>query len=135
MAPPPPPSSSSNSSSGSNPSDAPRAAPLTTVEELLSWAPGSGGTGCRTHVPLHIPDHVAEQRRRRPQLLVCHDMMNGYHDDALLQGCQDPGFYRIWHWHCIDVFVYFSHHLVTVPPPGWCDVAHRNGVQVCERLL
>lgn len=62
-------------------------------------------------------------------------MMYGYLDDALLEGGQDPGFFRIWHWHCVDVFVYFSHHFVTVPPPGWIDAAHKSGVKVCVTLL
>jgi hypothetical protein len=30
----------------------------------------------------------------------------------------------------VDVFVYFSHHLVTVPPPGWIHAAHKHGVKV-----
>ena len=30
----------------------------------------------------------------------------------------------------IDTFVYFSHHLITIPPPCWIDAAHRNGVPV-----
>ena len=38
--------------------------------------------------------------------------------------------YRLNAWHCVDVFVYFSHHLVTIPPPGWINAAHRNGVPV-----
>lgn len=40
------------------------------------------------------------------------------------------GAYRINAWHCIDTFVYFSHHLVTIPPPGWINAAHTNGVPV-----
>lgn len=29
----------------------------------------------------------------------------------------------------MDIFIYFSHHLVTIPPLGWTTVAHRNGVR------
>jgi hypothetical protein len=28
----------------------------------------------------------------------------------------------------LDVLVYFSHHMVTLPPPGWVHAAHSNGV-------
>lgn len=30
----------------------------------------------------------------------------------------------------VDVFVYFSHHLVTIPPKGWIHAAHKHGVKV-----
>ena len=52
--------------------------------------------------------------------------------DSFTQGSADPGFFRLWHWESVDTFVYFSHWLVTVPPPGWIAAAHRNGVKVGE---
>ncbi|PNH06647.1 Cytosolic endo-beta-N-acetylglucosaminidase [Tetrabaena socialis] len=67
---------------------------------------------------------------RSPRLLVCHDMMGGYLDDRLTQGSSDPGFFRLWQWDQVDLFVYFSHHMVTLPPPSWTAAAHRNGVRV-----
>jgi endo-beta-N-acetylglucosaminidase D len=48
----------------------------------------------------------------------------------LCAGGTDATAYRISHWHCIDAFIYFSHHLVTIPPPGWMDAAHRHAVPV-----
>lgn len=39
---------------------------------------------------------------------------------------------RLWQWDQIDLFIYFSHHLITVPPPAWTAAAHRNGVRVGE---
>ena len=48
-------------------------------------------------------------------------------------GCADPFWLR--HWGLVDVFVYFSHHLVTIPPPGWTNAAHRNGVPVLGTLI
>lgn len=38
--------------------------------------------------------------------------------------------YAFYHWQCIDVFVYFSHHTITIPPVGWTNAAHRHGVCV-----
>lgn len=67
---------------------------------------------------------------QRPRVLVCHDMAGGYGADAALQGSADSGAFRLLHWHAVDIFVYFSHHLVTLPPPGWVHAAHRHGVQV-----
>jgi len=67
---------------------------------------------------------------RRPRLLVCHDMAGGYGADAPVQGCTDCDAFRLLHWHAVDVFVYFSHHLVTLPPPGWVAAGHCHGVPV-----
>lgn len=71
---------------------------------------------------------VAPPERRR--ILVCHDMMGGYVDDRWVQGGANDGAYAIWHWYLMDVFVYFSHDLVTLPPPGWTNAAHTHGVKV-----
>ncbi len=66
----------------------------------------------------------------RPRLLVCHDLHGNYHSDALPQGDQDSDYYRLTQWSSIDTFVYFSHALVTIPPPGWTNAAHSNAVPV-----
>uniref|UniRef100_A0A2K5XCD4 mannosyl-glycoprotein endo-beta-N-acetylglucosaminidase n=1 Tax=Mandrillus leucophaeus TaxID=9568 RepID=A0A2K5XCD4_MANLE len=43
--------------------------------------------------------------------------------------------YAFYHWQCIDVFVYFSHHTVTIPPVGWTNAAHRHGVCVLGTFI
>ncbi|XP_054449279.1 cytosolic endo-beta-N-acetylglucosaminidase isoform X2 [Pteronotus mesoamericanus] len=65
---------------------------------------------------------------RRPRTLLCHDMMGGYLDDKFVQGSAASSAYTFYHWQHIDIFVYFSHHMVTVPPVGWTNAAHRHGV-------
>ena len=42
----------------------------------------------------------------------------------------EEDYYRIWEWDCVDLFVYFSHHLVTVPPCTWSNACHANGTMV-----
>ncbi|KAK9159180.1 hypothetical protein Scep_005754 [Stephania cephalantha] len=71
----------------------------------------------------------------RPRILVCHDMAGGYLDDKWIQGGSNEGSYAIWHWYLIDVFVYFSHNLVTVPPPCWTNAAHKHGVKVLGTFI
>ncbi|KAL9351893.1 hypothetical protein Peur_054573 [Populus x canadensis] len=71
----------------------------------------------------------------RPRLLVCHDMQGGYVDDKWVQGGTNPDAYAIRHWYLIDVFVYFSHSLVTLPPPCWINTAHRHGVKVLGTFI
>ncbi|CAA7034411.1 unnamed protein product [Microthlaspi erraticum] len=71
----------------------------------------------------------------RPRVLVCHDMKGGYVDDKWIQGCENEAGYAIWHWYLMDVFVYFSHSLVTLPPPCWTNTAHRHGVKVLGTFI
>ncbi|XP_022551383.2 cytosolic endo-beta-N-acetylglucosaminidase 2-like isoform X2 [Brassica napus] len=71
----------------------------------------------------------------RPRVLVCHDMKGGYVEDKWVQGCENDAGYAIWHWYLMDVFVYFSHSLVTLPPPCWTNTAHRHGVKVLGTFI
>ena len=47
-----------------------------------------------------------------------------------IQGSATQTPYSFYHWQYIDIFVYFSHHTVTIPPVGWTNAAHRHGVCV-----
>uniref|UniRef100_A0A5B6YH99 mannosyl-glycoprotein endo-beta-N-acetylglucosaminidase n=1 Tax=Davidia involucrata TaxID=16924 RepID=A0A5B6YH99_DAVIN len=71
----------------------------------------------------------------RPRILVCHDMAGGYLDDKWVQGGTNADAYAIWHWYLTDVFVYFSHTLVTLPPPCWTNAAHKHGVKVLGTFI
>ncbi|KAB2011050.1 hypothetical protein ES319_D10G288300v1 [Gossypium barbadense] len=85
----------------------------------------------KTSVPLRPNTGLAQ----RPRVLVCHDMQGGYVDDKWIQGGENSGAYAIWHWYLIDVFVYFSHYLVTLPPPCWTNTAHTHGVKVLGTFI
>ncbi|XP_053767821.1 cytosolic endo-beta-N-acetylglucosaminidase isoform X2 [Desmodus rotundus] len=106
---------------------------LSSLEELLAWTPNSedgfnmalGPAQCR-QPPLSS---------QRPRTLLCHDMMGGYLDDKFVQGSAAPSAYVFYHWQYIDIFVYFSHHMVTVPPVGWTNTAHRHGVCVLGTFI
>ena len=43
--------------------------------------------------------------------------------------------YRIHHWNFIDIFVYFSHNIVTIPPPCWTNAGHKHGVKVLGTFI
>lgn len=86
----------------------------------------------KASVPISSSSSKLPDRRR---LLVCHDMAGGYSDDKWIQGGDNVNAYSIWHWHLIDVFVYFSHDLVTLPPVCWINTAHCHGVKVLTCLL
>ncbi|GJW44882.1 cytosolic endo-beta-N-acetylglucosaminidase 1 isoform X1, partial [Tanacetum coccineum] len=72
----------------------------------------------------------------RRRMMVCHDMAGGYtDDDKWVQGGANVDAYGIWHWFLIDVFIYFSHNLVTLPPPCWVNAAHKHGVKVLGTFI
>lgn len=71
----------------------------------------------------------------RPRTLLCHDMMGGYLEDRFIQGSAVQHPYCFYHWQCVDVFVYFSHHTVTIPPVCWTNAAHRHGVCVLGTFI
>ncbi|XP_012086781.1 cytosolic endo-beta-N-acetylglucosaminidase 1 isoform X1 [Jatropha curcas] len=108
--------------------------PIKTIEELESRAyfESFHYPFNRSSVPL--PSYALSLPNRR-RLLVCHDMQGGYGDDKWVQGGSNPDAYSIWHWHLIDIFVYFSHSLVNLPPPCWTNTAHRHGVKVLGTFL
>ncbi|CAM9372688.1 unnamed protein product, partial [Discosporangium mesarthrocarpum] len=114
------------------PNSPPEVLPLTTVADLLEYSgPGAemGFSPCRN--PFCAPRFPPRQSR----LLVCHDMAGGYGEDRRVQGGDYDRAYRLYNWGLIDIFVYFSHNLVTIPPLGWTDVAHRHGTRVLGTFI
>ncbi|KAI8030212.1 Cytosolic endo-beta-N-acetylglucosaminidase 1 [Camellia lanceoleosa] len=88
------------------------------------------------HFPFNKASVALQSRLAdRPRILVCHDMAGGYTDDKWVQGGTNSDAYAIWHWYLIDVFVYFSHYLVTIPPPCWTNTAHKHGVKVLGTFI
>ncbi|XP_022782024.1 cytosolic endo-beta-N-acetylglucosaminidase-like [Stylophora pistillata] len=105
--------------------------PLKTLDEALSWRQGFDFFNVAS-VPLSEQGRKIE---KRPRTLVCHDMKGGYTYDRFVQGYPSCDCYRIYHWQFIDVFVYFSHHFVTIPPPCWTNAAHTHGVPILGTLI
>uniref|UniRef100_A0A7M5X0P3 Cytosolic endo-beta-N-acetylglucosaminidase TIM barrel domain-containing protein n=1 Tax=Clytia hemisphaerica TaxID=252671 RepID=A0A7M5X0P3_9CNID len=71
----------------------------------------------------------------RPKTLLCHDMRGGYLQDRFDQGYPSTDCYSFYHWHLVDVFCYFSHHFVTIPPVQWINAAHKNGVKMIGTII
>ncbi|KAM9392264.1 cytosolic endo-beta-N-acetylglucosaminidase [Pholidichthys leucotaenia] len=106
---------------------------LGTLEELLSWKRSEAN-------PFNVA--VVPRAPREPPLghcklrtLVSHDMMGGYLDDRFVQGSSAENPYAFYHWQYIDIFNYFTHHLVTIPPAVWTNAAHRHGVIVIGTFI
>ncbi|KAJ8764176.1 hypothetical protein K2173_005101 [Erythroxylum novogranatense] len=107
--------------------------PIKTLEELESrvYFNSFHYPFNKASVPLQGPLSLPN----KPRLLVCHDMKGGYLDDKWVQGGTNPDAYSIWHWYLIDIFVYFSHSLVSLPPPCWTYTAHRHGTKVLGTFI
>lgn len=106
------------------------ASPIKTIKDLLAWSvvdvhPKLMGKPLSTSVKVKGPDE--------PKTLVCHDMRGNYLEDKFPSGCPVDSVYYVTQWWYMDVFVYFSHNLVTIPPVGWINAAHLHGVSVLGR--
>ncbi|XP_031454813.1 cytosolic endo-beta-N-acetylglucosaminidase [Phasianus colchicus] len=106
---------------------------LSGLEELLAWQPNSDDDFNICAVPL--AQRQPPLHSRRPRTLLCHDMRGGYLEDRFIQGSATRNPYVFYHWRYIDIFVYFSHHTVTIPPVCWTNAAHRNGVPVLGTFI
>lgn len=47
-----------------------------------------------------------------------------------IQGTYAEAPYAFYHWQYIDIFNYFTHNMVTIPPAVWTNAAHKHGVLV-----
>ncbi|KAL1508232.1 hypothetical protein AB1Y20_004349 [Prymnesium parvum] len=95
---------------------------LSSVAALLEWAapPSSRDAPLEPLPPLAA----------RPRALLCHDMKGGYCKEA------DEEYLAAFSgWGSVDIFCYFSHHCVTVPPACWAEASHRRGVPCLGTLI
>jgi len=72
---------------------------------------------------------------KKPRTLLCHDMMGGYINDRFVQPVPNKDSYSFLHWNCLDVFVYFSHNFITIPPTGWIAAAKMHGVKILGTVI
>ncbi|CAH1106431.1 unnamed protein product [Psylliodes chrysocephalus] len=76
--------------------------------------------------------------RSVPKFLICHDYKGGYQADRYLHNSDEDIVghgYTFYNWSQIDIFVYFSHHFITIPPLCWINTGHKNGVKVLGTLI
>nr|XP_035940413.1 cytosolic endo-beta-N-acetylglucosaminidase isoform X1 [Halichoerus grypus] len=106
---------------------------FSSLEELLAWTPDMEDSFNVALEPSQCRQPPLSSQR--PRTLLCHDMMGGYLDDKFIQGSTAHTPYCFYHWQSIDIFVYFSHRTVTIPPVGWTNAAHRHGVCVLGTFI
>ncbi|TFK24205.1 hypothetical protein FA15DRAFT_641353 [Coprinopsis marcescibilis] len=111
----------------------PRALPelFRTFQELDDWR-------AKQNSPLYPADGVVAfvPRKLRPadvagkgKLLVSHDFKGGYVEDPFKKS------YSFNWWFSTEIFNYFAHHRITIPPPEWITAAHRQGVSMLGTII
>eukprot|EP01083_Nonionella_stella_P141133 434255_1 len=123
-----------------------RCAPLKTLDALLAFEPNAELRLCvGKTIVLRAPKSTPLR------LLVCHDFEGGYTQDWSSQGIFDGSalladfplkpeviirnMYTFTHWDRTDVFVFFAHSLVAIPPVVWINAAHKNGVPILGTFM
>lgn len=101
--------------------------PFYSFFQLEKWSPHDELNACS--IPLNY-------KNRDTKVLVCHDYQGGYNEDAKVQGSTVDKCYTLSKfWSFLDIFVYFSHHTITIPPVCWIQAAHTNGVLVLGTII
>lgn len=127
---------------------------LKSLDELLLWKRNEASPFNVATVPL--ASRYPPLAKSPKKTLVSHDMMGGYLEDRyysrtnstfsncnimffsnftilsflprFIQGAEVEMPYAFYHWKYIDIFNYFTHQMVTIPPAVWTNAAHKHGV-------
>ncbi|PFH50496.1 glycoside hydrolase family 85 protein [Amanita thiersii Skay4041] len=101
------------------------------LSELDAWAANSNIKDTQPEALPYVPRNppADPNERGKGKVLVCHDFKGGYVENPFSIS------YTFNFWSVIDTFVYFSHKQVSIPPAGWINAAHRQGVKMLGVLL
>ncbi|KAF5283612.1 hypothetical protein FQR65_LT13818 [Abscondita terminalis] len=110
------------------------------IEKIIELKPPSNFIIQNSTLPCHVESKnfapsLRLDRKSAPRTLVCHDMKGGYIEDKFVEPTNTGNGYAFYRWSQIDIFVYFSHHLITIPPLSWINAAHNNGVQILGTFI
>jgi endo-beta-N-acetylglucosaminidase D len=111
---------------------------IDTFDELASWTEEAVDALQIANTPLLRAGFSGNDgyNDSRSKTMLIHDYKGGYNDYENCQGAAiDKDEYSCEYLQSVDSFVYFSHKLVSVPPPTWTNTCHRNGVLTLGTFL
>lgn len=107
-----------------------------TFEQLERWTVYDSDPLQRANTPLLRRCLDADEDIGKANVLLCHDYAGNYHEyESILQPEVSEEMYACEYLQSVELFVYFSHKLVCVPPPTWTNTLHRNGVKVLGTII
>ncbi|KAF8454938.1 glycosyl hydrolase family 85-domain-containing protein [Terfezia claveryi] len=112
---------------------------LSSRPHLQPHPPTIGPARCHTTPCCLARSPPSKTQFATPQLnplLVCHDFKGGYLAHEAAQGvASSETVYTCEYLQFINIFVYFSHKRVAVPPASWINLMHKNGVKILGTFL
>ena len=112
-------------------------------EEIKDWKAADTDPLQQANVPLCQRATVKKSLSKVPlhkesksKTILCHDFKGGYIDpEAVRPYPAQRATYSCSYLQSVDSFIYFSHHLVSIPPPSWTNCLHTNGVKSLGTLI
>ena len=111
-----------------------------TADEIEAWTLSDVDPLQRANIPLCAratwTDAASTQQGKRTRTILCHDFKGGYVDSETVRpSLLQHTIYSCRYLQNVDAFIYFSHHLVTIPPPSWTNCLHTNGVKALGTFI
>lgn len=113
--------------------------PISSLSDLMNWPFTINDNKCELSRKFNVEalkkTYHTENPNTKKKIIVCHDMKNNYLEDKYFQGFNIANGFSFYHWNLIDMFIYFSHHFVTIPPESWINSAHTNNVRILGTFI
>nr|CDJ92109.1 Glycoside hydrolase domain containing protein [Haemonchus contortus] len=109
--------------------------PITELDSLWDWNQNM----VESVVVKQLTNYRDKLAEGKPELMICHDMKGGYLEEEsdsgiiISEGAPNP--YVFLNWWNIDIFCYFSHNFITIPPIGYINIAHQHGCLVLGTFI
>ncbi|OAP55445.1 hypothetical protein AYL99_10418 [Fonsecaea erecta] len=104
------------------------------LDDIYAWEPKDADVLQIANTPLYKRPTGGDQSKCK--ILVMHDYRGNYLPYEASQGLTQPRKdYIMEYWQHVEIFNYFSHRRVTIPPPAWINAGHRNGALVLGTFI